>query len=155
MEPHTTPQHPPAGKPAPPKPPRSKAPKQPKHATKARAKAPAKAEAKRSKGAAAADKSRPELDPGNLDAKASAVRLRAIYRLQGDVENKKATYEAASRVRRAAKAELEEALEALEKEVHEQRFGPGPLFNPDGSDAAGKPVRQLRAIGLDDHDTDD
>lgn len=148
MEPHTTPQHTPSGAPAPPKPRRSKAPKQPKHITKARAKtAP-----KRSKGAAAAEKPRAELDPGKLDAKASATRLRSIYRLQGAVENKKATYDAASRVRRAAKAELEEALEALEKEVHEQRFGPGPLFNPDGSDAAGKPVRSLRAIGLDDDD---
>lgn len=162
----------------PPPPPSRKAPAKNPAAAKALAEATAKATAKAAKKPAAKKEAtskkkakaakpkvasvgiakpekRVELDPSKLDPKASAKRLRAIYQLQAEVDTKTATYEAASRVRRAAKADLEEALEALAIEVHDQRFGPGPLFNADGSNAAGKPTRNLANIGVDEDEADE
>lgn len=87
--------------------------------------------------------SRPkEIDPDTLDREKARKRLGAIYKLEKAVEHKKVKLEAASRARRAAKAEYGDACDCLENEIHEQRFGPGPLFNFDGSGAAGTPTEQ-------------
>jgi predicted small lipoprotein YifL len=80
-----------------------------------------------------------EIDPGSLDHDKARKRLRKIYALEKDVERCQAVFDSASTQRRAAKADLEAAQEALELEIREQRFGPGPLFNTDGSGPAGTP----------------
>lgn len=80
-----------------------------------------------------------EVNPSKLDSVAAHRRLRSIYRLEKELENKRVALELASSNRRAAKAAYDEAIEALEKEIREQRTGPGPLFNEDGSGARGEP----------------
>lgn len=80
-----------------------------------------------------------EVDPTKLSPEKLRDRVAKIYALEKVRDRKKAALDLASRGRRAAKAELEQAEEDLTKEIQEQRFGPGPLFNPDGSGPAGKP----------------
>lgn len=79
-----------------------------------------------------------EIDPDALDVDEARKRCRAIYRIEKRVEAKKAAFDEASALRRAAKAEYELALSDLEREIQEQRFGPGPLFSPDGKGPAAK-----------------
>lgn len=81
-----------------------------------------------------------ECDPMSLDRKKAAERLRTIYDLEKDLEGARARYDVACRARKSAKADLDEAEEALNKEIRDQRQGPGPLFNADGSGAATEPV---------------
>lgn len=152
---------PPAGKPpAPPSVPAkpaldvkaAAAPKKPAAAKPAAKKAvpakPAAKDAKPAKGKAPAAptkaevdaaKKRIEVDTSKLTPEKAIKRLDAIYKLEKIVEKKQASYDLASRARRAAKAELEQAQEELANEIQDQRFGPGPLFNPDGSGPAGSP----------------
>jgi hypothetical protein len=78
-----------------------------------------------------------EIDVSKLDREKTAKRLETIYRLEKAVEKKKASFDAASQVRRRTKADFEKAQDALEKEIRDQRFGPGPLFNPEGTGPAG------------------
>lgn len=80
-----------------------------------------------------------EIDPTKLDQVKASNRLSKIYSLEKTVERKKKNFDTASKARRASKAELEEAEEALKLEIQEQRFGPGPLWNADGSGPAGAP----------------
>lgn len=82
------------------------------------------------------------LDPSNLSQQAAARRLEKIYKLQEDIDTAQASFERASALRREAKGRLDEARKALDIEVEGQRKGPGPLFNADGSGAAGTPVGQ-------------
>jgi hypothetical protein len=77
-----------------------------------------------------------EVDPSKLDDGKAKKRLASIYRLEKTVEQKQAAFDSASAVRRAAKAELEDAQDKLELEIREQRFGPGPLFNATGTGPA-------------------
>lgn len=74
-----------------------------------------------------------EIDVGALDVGKARKRLGAIYKLKKNLEKKQALFDLASRNRRAAKAELEEAQAELDREIEEQRVGPGPLFgaNPE------------------------
>lgn len=90
-------------------------------------------------GDSGASKPHKEVDAMKLDHDERAKRLSKIYKLERAVEKKKAAFETASKLRRAAKAELEEAEEAMELEIREQRFGPGPLFS--GKDGA--PIETL------------
>lgn len=86
-----------------------------------------------------------EINPETLETSKARKRLGAIYKLERNVERKKAAFDLASRSRRAAKAELEQAEEDLEKEIREQRFGPGPLFNADGSGPAGTAPKKAKS----------
>ena len=78
-----------------------------------------------------------EVDPNKLPASENAQRCAEIYRLERSVEIKRAAYAVAKLATKAKKGELQAAEEALAKEIHDQRFGPGPLFSPDGKSAAG------------------
>lgn len=98
-----------------------------------------KAEAKPTKAELDALKKRTEVDVSKLSPEKAMKRLEAIYKKEKAVEKKQASFDLASRARRAAKAELEQAQDELAKEIQDQRFGPGPLFNADGSGPAGAP----------------
>lgn len=82
-------------------------------------------------------KLRQDTDPAKLDREKATKRLGAIYRLEKTLENKRVAHSIASSSKRIAKAEMEEAEEALAKEIREQRTGPGPLFDAtqNGSDS--------------------
>jgi len=69
-----------------------------------------------------------DVDPAKLEDAEKAKRLRKIYELRKKVERKKLADEAAMKHRRKTRAEYEGALQELEKELDEQRHGPGPLF---------------------------
>lgn len=125
------------------------APAKPKPATKAApkkspaAKKPAAGGSKASaakKPAAKADGSpaakAKEVDVETLPEVEVKKRVAAIYKLERVLERKRIAYDTATRHRNAAKAELEAAEEALQQELDEQRFGPGPLFNPTGTGPA-------------------
>ena len=77
-----------------------------------------------------------EVDVGKLSEVQLVKRVKAIYKLEKSVEGDLVKYAAAKRGARAAKARLAESKEALEHELTEQRYGPGPLFNPEGTGAA-------------------
>jgi len=77
-----------------------------------------------------------EIDPKTLDTAEAQKRCAAIYKLEKIVEGKRALHDVAKRGAAAAKSALKEAEEALAQEIHEQRFGPGPLFNPNGDGPA-------------------
>lgn len=82
---------------------------------------------------------RKEIDLTKLSPEKALKRLDAIYKKEKVVERKQASFDLASRARRAAKADLEQAQDELAKEIQDQRFGPGPLFNADGTGPAGAP----------------
>ena len=75
--------------------------------------------------------SQKDVDPESLDTNKARSRLGAIYSLEKELENKRVAFSISSSNRRVAKAELDEAEEALAKEIREQRTGPGPLFGED------------------------
>lgn len=94
--------------------------------------------AKKSAAAAAeAAKPRKEIDVDRLEVTKARKMLGSIHKLEKNVERAAAALAIASKQRRSAKAKHEQASEALELEIREQRFGPGPLFNVDGSGANG------------------
>ena len=80
-----------------------------------------------------------QVNTKSLEPAKMQKRLDSIYKLEQQVETAKASFELASQARRAAQAKLEEANDALEHEIREQRYGPGPLFNADGTGPAEKP----------------
>ncbi len=63
-------------------------------------------------------------------------RLTKLYRLEGELETKRASYAASKKTTASHKRALGTAEAALEKELDEQRFGPGPLFDATGSGPA-------------------
>jgi hypothetical protein len=71
-----------------------------------------------------------------LEPEKMTKRLAAIYKLEQECETARASFDLASQARRAARAKLDEANDALEKEIREQRYGPGPLFNATGDGPA-------------------
>lgn len=77
-----------------------------------------------------------EIDPKKLTEADARERCAAIYRLEKKVDAKRAVHELAKAGAKSARAALKEASEAFAKEIHEQRFGPGPLFTPDGKGPA-------------------
>lgn len=77
-----------------------------------------------------------EVDPSTLTAADLAKRCKAIYALERAVEKRTEVHELAKRGLKSARDGLNEAKEMLAKEIHDQRFGPGPLFSPDGKGAA-------------------
>lgn len=87
------------------------------------------------------DASREEINPATLPEAEARKRVAAIYRLEKVVGSKRAVHDAAKRGAKSAKTALSEAEEALEQEINEQRFGPGPLFSPDGKGPAVPPKK--------------
>ena len=79
-----------------------------------------------------------EIDATKLDPEEAKKRCAAIYKLEKAVERKRQAYDQAKRGAKSAKGSLEEAEEALEKEIREQRKGPGPLFDATGKGPAKK-----------------
>jgi len=77
-----------------------------------------------------------EIEVDKIDASRARKMLGTTHKLSKAVERARAALDVASKQRRAAKANHEEAVEALERELREQRFGPGPLFNADGTGAS-------------------
>jgi len=77
-----------------------------------------------------------EIDPKKITEAEGQKRCAAIYKLEKIIEGKRALHDVAKRGAASAKAALKEAEEALAQEIHEQRFGPGPLFNPAGDGPA-------------------
>ena len=64
-----------------------------------------------------------------LTPKQAASRMAAVYGLQAEVEKRRQIHERATEAKAAAKKKLDESIEALEAEIHDQRVGPGPLFD--------------------------
>lgn len=85
------------------------------------------------KGAA---KAASEIDPSKLTPEEAKKHCAAIYKLEKIVEKKREAHDQAKRGAKSAKAALTEAEAALEKEIREQRTGPGPLFDPTGKGPA-------------------
>lgn len=79
-----------------------------------------------------ASQSQAEVDPRSLPPDDARKRCAAIYELEREVEKKRAAHDLAKKAARAKKAELDDAEAALEKEIRDQRMGPGPLFSADG-----------------------
>lgn len=77
-----------------------------------------------------------EVDTAALSGAEAKKRCATIYNLERVIEAKRAVHEAARKSAAACKTAYKEAVEALEVEISEQRFGPGPLFSPDGSGPA-------------------
>lgn len=77
-----------------------------------------------------------EVDPKSLEGDEAKKRVAAIYKLEKVVEAKKALEAVAKSGAKAATAARKEAEDALEQEIREQRFGPGPLFNETGTGPA-------------------
>lgn len=69
-----------------------------------------------------------KIDLESLGATKLTKRLKRLYELEKDVENKQARLDMASRDRLAAKGALQQAQEDLQKELREQREGPGELY---------------------------
>lgn len=103
------------------------------------------AETKAKKAAAAAAPKGKEIDVEKVDVARARKMLGATHRLAKKVERTAAALAVASKARRAAKASHEAAIEELERELRDQRYGPGPLYNKDGSGAAGTPEGQKDA----------
>lgn len=138
-------------------------PKAPKAKKKPNAKSAKKESASKGKkqGKLASDVARrkEELDVSKLDATRAKKMLDSIHALERVVEKKQRLFDLASQNRRAAKAELEEAQDALSQEINDQRFGPGPLFDPNAKPLAGAPASMPPAgpkgDGEDDADDDE
>lgn len=88
----------------------------------------------------AVEPKREEVDVSKLAPEETAKRVGKIYDLERKVETKRKAYDLANRARKVAKTELTEAEEALEQEIQDQRYGPGPLFNPKGDGPAKQPA---------------
>jgi len=69
-----------------------------------------------------------EIDPKKLTGDEAKKRAGSIYALQRKVETKRHSFELAKKAYKGAKTALDDAEAALAKEIHEQRYGPGPLF---------------------------
>ena len=89
--------------------------------------------------AEAIDEAQAEADPTTFDHGQATSRLSVIYALKRNVEIAEAMHIAATEARKAAKEHLDAARAELENELREQRFGPGPLFGPDGAGHPEKP----------------
>lgn len=99
-------------------------------------KSPAKLKTKRAPGASKPKRARPsrakpkksvalsELEPAKM-----LDRLSTIYALEEEVERRRVALDVALRARTAAKEAFEAACEELKKEIHDQRCGPGPLYD--------------------------
>lgn len=76
-----------------------------------------------------------EVDLGRVAPEKAKGMLLKVHKLEKAVEKAKGAFDKASQARRAARANLEKAQDALQREIQDQRFGPGPLFtgagNPD------------------------
>ncbi len=81
-----------------------------------------------------ASSKRTEVDPKLLTAEDAQKRCAAIYKLEKKINGKRAVYDISKRAAKTAKDALEVAEEALAKEIEEQRFGPGPLFDELGTE---------------------
>lgn len=81
---------------------------------------------------------RSEVDLNNLPAAELAKRCKRIYELEKARDIARERHVAAKKTPAAYKRKLDEAQEALDQEIEEQRFGPGPLFDPSGTKPAGK-----------------
>ena len=99
-----------------------------KAAKKATKKTPSKTPSTRKPSTGSAPSKPREVDPNSLEGDDAKKRVAAIYKLEKVIEGKRAVHDVAKRAAKAAKAALTEAEEAMEQELHEQRFGPGPLF---------------------------
>jgi len=87
--------------------------------------------------AVATPKEKPkEVDVKNLSEAETRKRCVAIYRLERTIESKRAVHDVAKRSAASAKKALTDAEDALAKEINDQRFGPGPLFNATGDGPA-------------------
>ncbi len=84
----------------------------------------------------AAASKRQEIDVSQLSTADLAKRVTAIYKREKKVEAKTAVYALAKSAAKIAKGALQEAEDALRQEIDEQRWGPGPLFSPDGQGKA-------------------
>lgn len=69
-----------------------------------------------------------ECDVAKLTAPEKQKRLAKTYALQRKVETAQAKHTLQARAARASKKALGDAGAALEQEIHDQRFGAGPLF---------------------------
>lgn len=78
-----------------------------------------------------------EIDPTALDPAEAKKRVGVIYKLEKAVEKARAAHDLAKRAAKAAKDKLTGAEGALEKEIRDQRYGPGPLYDPNKN--AGNP----------------
>lgn len=98
-----------------------------------------------------------EVDLSAIDVGKARKRLGAIYKLKKNLAKKQALFDLASRNRRAAKAELEEAQAELDREIEEQRVGPGPLFgaNPETLPKTGAAADGKGGDGDADEDEDE
>lgn len=72
---------------------------------------------------------RTEIDVATLDLEDAKTRCAAIYKLEKAVEARDAAHTIAKAKSKATSTALDHAEEALRKEITEQRFGPGPLFD--------------------------
>lgn len=90
--------------------------------------APKKNATKKKASKKATTKKSTSADVNGLDADEARKRVGAIYKLEAEVEKKRAAYEIAATVAKSKREELKLAEEALAKEIHDQRVGPGPLF---------------------------
>lgn len=79
---------------------------------------------------------RKQVDLGKLTEADKKKRLAAVYKLEGEIEKRRAVYDASKKTTASHKKALASAEAALDKELDEQRFGPGPLFNEDGTGPA-------------------
>lgn len=77
-----------------------------------------------------------EVKVSDLDTEQLAKRCSKIYALERDIEGKTKLDALARRNAKNTKAALTAAQAALTKEITEQRFGPGPLFDPSGTGPA-------------------
>lgn len=98
-------------------------------------KSPKASKAKSPKGEPAAAPRGKEVDLGRVAPEKAKGMLLKVHKLEKAVEKAKGAFDKASQARRAARANLEKAQDALQREIQDQRFGPGPLFaeagNPD------------------------
>jgi len=81
---------------------------------------------------------RKPIDPSKLKPAEAAKRIKKIYELEAHIEEKHALAGLAKQTSKAANDALKGARAALATELDGQRFGPGELFNEDGSGPAGK-----------------
>lgn len=99
-------------------------PAPPKSTKKKASKKAAKKKATRKPAAAVAK----EVDAAGLEPTEARKRCAAIYKFERKVEAKRKLHDLAKAGAKSAKAQLTDAEDALEQEIREQRFGPGPLF---------------------------
>jgi hypothetical protein len=114
-------------KPSPSKPPKFTDPKPVKATSKKKAS---------KKAAAKATKVKPdkveEIDPSKLKLSDAQKRCASIYKLERAVEAAKNVHDNARKRAKETRGKLIAAEKALGSEIHEQRLGPGPLYNPTG-----------------------